>query len=109
MLKSHTTRKHKVEVLRIDELDVSLQFSVTDNSRDEDVYDNQDMNIYQKVALNTLSSEIINCYECDAKFPDEPELYDELFWFIHRSIVCNLKYKGCHTKPSDDYHPFSGM
>ena len=88
--------------------------SDTENWRDEDEYDcsdiisdNQDMDIYQKVALNTLSSEIVTCDECDAKFPDEPELYDEHSWFNHRPNVCNLKYKGCHTKPSDDDHPFS--
>ena len=34
------------------------------------------------------------CHECVASFPDEFELYYEIFWFNHRSNVCNLKYKG---------------
>ena len=45
---------------------------------DADVYDcdieKEKIDIYQKVDLNTLSSEILTCDKCDAKFPDEPEL-----------------------------------
>ena len=75
-------------------MDVSVQFSDTENPREEDVNDcsdivsdNKDINIWQKVALNTLSSEIFSCDECDAKFADEPELYYEPFWFYHRPNV----------------------
>ena len=69
--------------------------------------DNQTTSIQQKVNLNTLSINSITCDECGASFPDEAELYDEHFWFNHRPKACELKYSGCHTKPSVNLHPFN--
>ena len=117
VLKSHITRKHKKEVLRDNDADISIHLSVSDDSRDEDIeevseyeheneQENETTDISWKVALKTLNTDTLTCDECGAIFPDEEELYDEHYWFNHRSSACDLKYEGCQTKPSDDQHPF---
>ena len=73
----------------------------------DDNMENEIMHISQKVAFNTLSTNILTCDDCGANFPDEAELYDEHFWFNHRESVCVLKYSGCLTKPSENPHPFN--
>ena len=65
-------------------------------------YDKENDNITDKVASNTVNNNNITCDECGANFADEDELYDEYFWFNHRSNVCNIRYAGCHTKPSEN-------
>ena len=63
------------------------------------------------MAPNTLSTNILTCDECGASFPDEDELYDEHFWFNHRSnvytytyTILDIKY---HIQPSDYPHPLN--
>ena len=114
VLKSHTTRKHKPKVLRDNDVNNSIPISVISDSKNEEVnevseyeHENDTTDISWKVALNNLSSDTLTCDECDARFPDEDELYDEHIWFKHRSNECQLKYQGCETKPSNDPHLIS--